>query len=355
MKRHLILAALVTLLLAAAPVSAAGPIYVDDDGLCEGKTPCYTHPQDAVNAAAPGNRIVVYPGTYGSRAVTCDWTPNCTENDSWAPTLIVYKDNLTITAVDKNPANTIIEATHGYWSNPEAVAKSTAGGVVPVFGSEPNAISIIANGVRISGFTIRRAYDSTAGGHSNVLIGGLYLGYGTAGETLGYGGNTVADNIIDSGTSANSAGLSIWHSSNNVYLNNVIVDPYQNAVQIYDGHTAAEVNLPSPSQGNRVANNTVTDNPATPNFNETCVFVGAWTGDAALLTDNTGTRVQGNDCGGKGLAAAYSVGSKLFAGNRNVGFTYIEYATDVRFAGNTGALGPGPKSLDRIKVGPPNK
>ncbi len=354
MKRLLILTALATLLLAAAPVSAAGPIYVDDDDLCEGKSPCYTHPQDAVNAAAPGDRIIVYPGTYGSRKVTCDWAPSCTENDSWAPTLIVYKDNLSITAADKNPAKTIIEATHGYWSNPEAVAKSTAGGVVPMFGSEPNAIGIIADGVTISGFTIRRPSDPTAGGHSNVLIGGLYLGYGGVGETLGFDGNVVTGNVLDGGT-AESRGLSIWHSSGNQVTSNLIVDPNQNAIQIYDGETREQVKLPSPSRDNLIEGNTITDNSATDPASYTCVFVGAYTGSRALRTNNAGTRVLANDCGGRGLASFYSVGSKLFANNTNVGYIVVEASAGERFVDNGVALQAAPQKMDRPKMGPPNK
>ena len=68
MRKLLTLAMVLSVLLIAAPVSAdPGTLYVDDDGLCGGNSPCYTHPQDAVNAANPGDTILVYPGTYDSR------------------------------------------------------------------------------------------------------------------------------------------------------------------------------------------------------------------------------------------------------------------------------------------------
>ena len=47
----------------ARPGSAdPGTLYVDAAGVCGGNTPCYLHPQDAVNAANPGDTILVYPG-----------------------------------------------------------------------------------------------------------------------------------------------------------------------------------------------------------------------------------------------------------------------------------------------------
>ena len=67
---HKMLAVLVTLtlLLGALPVSAQGnTLHVDGAGVCGGNTPCYPHPQEAVNAANPGDTILVYPGTYDSR------------------------------------------------------------------------------------------------------------------------------------------------------------------------------------------------------------------------------------------------------------------------------------------------
>ena len=108
----------------------------------------FTHPQDAVNAAAPGDKILVYPGIYGSRQYTSPTPPHWSApNDQYAPALIVYKDELTIKAVDPDPANTTIETTHDYWSNPVAIQASTGGtwdgsqyvgaGVYPSGGTAP--------------------------------------------------------------------------------------------------------------------------------------------------------------------------------------------------------------------------
>ena len=44
-----------------APVSAV--LYVDDDGICDGNTPCYVHLADAVQQANAGDSIVVHQGS----------------------------------------------------------------------------------------------------------------------------------------------------------------------------------------------------------------------------------------------------------------------------------------------------
>ena len=361
MKRSLVLTVLLSLLLTAVPLNAAttdyspdeptgykiylplcmvrpnSTLYVDDDGVCNGMAPCYAHPQDAVNAALPGDHIVVYPGAYGSRLVSCAWQPNCSENDSYAPALIIYKNNLTISAFDSDPTKTVIETTHHMWSNPGAIAESTAGGVKTVSGAEPHTVSIIASGVTLSGFTLRRECDESAGGHSAVFIGGLYVGYGLHGETLGYGNNTVAGNRVDGGPGHRAGSVSIWHSSDNVVRANRIVDPNFNAIQVHDGLTVAEVGLSSPSRRNLVEGNIVSDDPATSFVNNTCVFVGAWTeGSSTPRTDNNGTVVQRNRCGNKGLATTVSDGAKMFKNNTEVDWICRQHTTGASFEGNTG-------------------
>lgn len=235
----------------SSSVALAEDRYVDDDDVtCGGNYPCYSHPQDAVNSATAGDTIIVYPGTYDSRQYTSN-PPHWSPNDQWAPALIVYRDSLTIQAVDPNPANTTIQTTHDLWSNSVAIQASTGGtwdgsqyvgaGVNPTGGTSPNGVIVIANGVTIEGFTIISTYGGDPGypganpNTAGVFIGGLYAGdrdrYGISGTAVrnciisGHSGvrlwkapdttiegNTVDNNqtLVSPGTTPIGAGISVW-------------------------------------------------------------------------------------------------------------------------------------------------
>jgi parallel beta-helix repeat protein len=336
MKRLLILAMVLSVLLITAPVNAnSGTLYVDDDDpTCDGNSPCYTHPQDAVNAANPGDTILVYPGTYGSRRYTSPTPPHWSApNDQYAPALIVYKDELTIKAVDPDPANTVIETTHDYWSNPVAIQASTGGtwdgsqyvgaGVYPTAGTAPNAVAIIASNITIRGFTLRKPYMGVAwSGFWNtagVMIGGLYAGDP---DHLGSDGNTVENCVFKDVWHA----VYIWHSSDNMIVNNT-VEPlgastnHWAAIEIYDGYNDDQINLGYTSKDNKIINNTVADKG---------IFVGAWA--PSIWTDNTGTKVHGNHA--TGLLTGYSSGSKVFSGN-TVSWYGASQASDYKFPGKS--------------------
>ena len=314
-------------------VTAKNTIWtVDDDGVeCPGAD--FTHPQDAVNAANPGDTILVYPGTYGSRRYTSPTPPHWSApNDQYAPALIVYKDGLTIEAIDPDPSKTIIETTHDWWSNPVAIQASTGGtwdgsqyvgaGVYPTSGTAPNAIAIMASNVTIHGFTLRKPYMGVAWygfwNTAGVMIGGLFAGDP---DHLGSDGNTVMNCVFEEVWHA----IYIWHSSGNKIINNTVkvlgvVTGHWVAIEIYDGYNDAQINIGNTSKYNKIINNTIADKG---------IFVGAWA--PPTWTDNTGTKVHGNRA--TGLYTGYSNGMKIFSGNI-VDWYGASLASDYKFPGN---------------------
>jgi hypothetical protein len=50
----------------------ATTLYVDDEGICGGQSPCYSELQTAVNTAASGDTIEVSPGVYDAVTITTD-------------------------------------------------------------------------------------------------------------------------------------------------------------------------------------------------------------------------------------------------------------------------------------------
>ncbi len=330
MKKLFFVAFMVTLFFSGT--SIAETLYVDIAGSCGGNSPCYLHPQEAVNAANAGDTIMVYPGTYGSRVFTTK-PPHWGPSDQYAPALILYKDELTIQAVDPDPSKTIIQTTHDYWSNSVAIQASTGGvwngsayvgaGVNPSFGTAPNAIAIIASNVTISGFTVRKPYMhfdwngfwNTAG----VMIGGLYAGDP---NHLGAGDNTVTKCVFKDVWH----GVYIWHSSNNTILNNTVEalgnTGHWAAISIYDGYNDTQISLGFLSQYNKIINNFIGDKG---------ISVGAWA--PTTWTDNSGTKVHGNTVNGS-LGTAYSSGSKIFSGNVCQGY-WDFMASDFKFPGKS--------------------
>ena len=325
MKKLLTLVMVLSVLLIAVPVSAdPGTLYVDAAGLCGGNTSCYLHPQDAVNAANPGDTILVYPGTYDSRYFECPWAPNCSCSDNYSPAVIVYKDGLSIKSVE-GPSNTIIQATHTCWSNAIAVQNSTAGGLTGISGWNPSAMTIVANNVTIEGFTFRRPYNcapniyncfyNTAG----VFIGSKGGGYP---DFLGNAnGATVKNNVFKDVWH----GVYIWHSRDNTIVNNTIEalgnTTHWAAISTYDGWDESSVALQPQSENNLIAHNQIADKG---------IALGAWA--PPTWTSNAGSQVCHNTTTQVGVTYAHG---PVIVGCNTGGFWHTNTDNVLRITGIT--------------------
>jgi hypothetical protein len=301
----------------AAAILTGNVLYVDAAKKCEGNTPCYEHPQDAVNAADPGDTIRVYPGTYGSRVATCT-AAKCDCANTNAPALIVYKDNLTIESVG-SAAETIIESTHQCWSTPEPVSQSTRGAVASI--AAPNGVSVLGKHVVLSGFTLRSDYQgapaivtgndwpNTAG----VMIGGLFAGQTT---NLGATDTTVEYSII-----IGHSGVYNWRASGTVLDSNAVrilgkpelagIRHNGNGIVVSDGYFNGS--FPPTSTGVRILNNDIDTTNADPaNGGEGYAITFGGTESSGAGADQSGLFIDGNTIrtAADGVKFWHSIGAK---------------------------------------------
>jgi parallel beta-helix repeat protein len=199
--------------------SSSGMIYVDDDGICGGNSPCYTTVQDGVDAANSGDMVYVYSGTYSER-------------------VSIAKSDLVLTGENRN--GTIIDA-------------GDSGSVISIDGA------LGARNVEISGFTVRNGqFGIRAELSSNLTItdnsirdnryfnpmhtsAGIYL--------LASVNNTITNNdVSNNGQNPLGAGIYLHYSSSNIIGNNNISSNYRHGI------------LLESSSHNDIADNILTDN-----------------------------------------------------------------------------------------------
>lgn len=347
MKRLLTLVILFSVLLVAAPVNAdSGILYVDAAGSCGGNSPCYLHPQDAVNAANPGDTILVYPGTYDSRFFECPWAPNCSCSDNYSPALIIYKDGLTIKSVE-GPENTVIQATHTCWSNAIAVQNSTAGGLTSISGWNPSAATIVANNVTIEGFTFHRPFNCSNTNDCFWNTAGVFIGSKGAGyqDFLGNAnGATVKSNVFSDVWHA----VYIWHSSDNTIIGNAVETlgntGHWAAVSTYDGWDDTSVTLQPQSENNLIAHNTIADKG---------ISLGAWA--PPTWTSNAGSQVCYNTTTQVGVA--YSHGP-VIVGCNNGSFWQtntdnVLHVIGITYNGTSGPVSVDPNTQQAVSLSAP--
>jgi parallel beta-helix repeat protein len=201
----------------------------------------YADIQLAINAAIPGDTILVHPGVYIERGPFP--IGYVQPSDQYAPPVIVYKDGLTIKSTG-GPGVTSITCSLTFWLNPKAIQISTGGALINPSSTAPSAVIIIANHVTIDGFTIVANYVGDPGTTSHPNTAGVFIGALAAGYTGypwdGTGYATIQNNII-SGWS----GIYIWKSPGNVIQHNTItivppIPSYANVppgdgIEVWDG------------------------------------------------------------------------------------------------------------------------
>jgi hypothetical protein len=298
MRRILLAATVLVLLLGMLPTaSAQGTLYVDDDNVCGGNSPCYTTVQAAINAASDYDTILVYPGTYDPQI---EVTPPCWGGHYYAQGIVAWKSGLTIQAVDPDPANTVIESTFPGWMQNWRIQILTGGtyglppncfpitgGYDPVTSAAPSAVMVVKDGVTIDGFTIRSTYIGDPGqtGHPNsagVMIGGV-----KAGDTTvdGVDGTTI-QNCVISGWSA----VYNWKSSNTTLDSNVMTNiqtttaPMGSTVNSWGGWDEGDCSRSA--TGMRLLDNTITSIAV-----EHAVFLGGYCNG---WIDNSDLYIDGN-------------------------------------------------------------
>jgi hypothetical protein len=145
--------------------------YVDAAGVCAGNSPCYTTIQSAINAAATGDTVNVYAGTYDE-----DVTIGSSLN------------NLTLTGI--------------------GAGVKTIRGLLTGSGS---TITVQASNVTIAGFTITRLGNNVSEWNTTVKTAGISI---AAGPT----GMLVRDNIL----TGNRTSIDVNNSNGHTIRNNVI-------------------------------------------------------------------------------------------------------------------------------------
>ncbi len=264
-------------LIPAAPVMAATDVWVDDDApsIWYDVTHFATI-QEGIAAVDAGGTVFVYPGTY--------------------PEEVLVDKSVSIKALNKKEDATVVDAATTTYGRP---------------------FMVIAAYVTIDGFTIYAGHQSGWNTGIPIIIGAVFPGderyLGDAHHV------TVRNNFMkDSWT-----GVYVYKSSYNLIVNNKIVNPYWDAIQVYDGSTDSEILIGYDSQHNKIINNEIIGQ------RKGGIFVGAWNVDfppSTVRTDNSGTKVHGNyihDPGAEiwsgsiyGLGTAFSDGSKMFSGNK---------------------------------------
>ena len=278
-----------------------------DDNRAECPNADFTHPQDAINAASPGDTIKIYPGDYYGKLGPYNDTP----------ILVVYKDGLSIVAADPDVTKTVLHFSLGSCT-PENMATLTGGAVITTNSSPCTCISIIASDVTISGLSLITPEPKVRQWNESplVLIGELYWGdtnhFGSDNNTITK--CTFADSVDFNMESCCGLGILISHSSGNLILDNKLGSGVANymvgmpVVMIEDGSCGDSNCLAYSSKDNRIINNEIAY------YGGISVGCGCFRwGGVSFPVNNSGTKIHGNQLGG--ITFFNSYGLKIASGN----------------------------------------
>jgi len=218
--KFVFLAFVFLVLTAFASVSAAKTIYVPDD---------YLTIQSAVNAASPGDTIIVRDGLYKEHVIVNKQLTiksergyaNCVVNGEGSDVFALYADGIRIEGF------TITRGRHGIFinSNNNSISNNN------ISSNNEDGIYIPSSNNNIISNNIISNNDD-----------GIYLWYSN--------NNCISDNII----SNNNNGTYIYHSNNNSISNNNILNNYQYRYGIYAGIYLEY------SDRTSISNNNISDN-----------------------------------------------------------------------------------------------
>ena len=84
----------------------APTLYVKEDGVCGGKTPCFTSIQVAINAAGTGTTIRIAQGTY-TESITLNTSKSLTLQGTWDSSFTTQTSNTTFIKAPKAPQGSL--------------------------------------------------------------------------------------------------------------------------------------------------------------------------------------------------------------------------------------------------------
>ena len=286
-------------------------IYVDDD-LQDYPNADFTTIQDAVDAATPGDTIIVYPGTY-TQSVNVNKDHLTIQSESGAEATIVQVGGIgargfEVTADYVNIKGFTIKYLGEYHAETGIYLND-----VEQCDISNNIIISSEEEVLIEGTILRGPFNtgidldnSSSNNLENNIIIGSYLGRGIF--LYHSNGNTLLNNTVGSGELSTGSGITLSHSNNNRLTGNIVRN-FTNGIFItsLSNYNTLDNNTISDSVSDGIfiysfsSNNILTRNTTSNNSRGICL--------SSSCTNNILTR---ND-----IASNFDTGISIYSSNNN--------------------------------------